>query len=310
MARQNVNKKDCEPTSVWKENKIPVLEFCSIERASQLLKCQESDIKHWIMRRLISPSVYIRNLTQVHATFFVNDKNISSEQAMNKLNELTGKPSSLYYSPDVIPHMADELDIAASGGSESGFNTALQLKASLYGLWELRSNFFNPCGDKIIMDEPDPFFLPYSDNFDENTLLICYPTQPVIFRMNELLLTRYEIEHIYRASRSGNHLKNTRNNPPELKEGEHYTQKKAQKDRIEIQKAINKLLALYPSIPSDKDQCYRTRDGKLIKDGVARLLDLHESTLFDGGKSPLKLGDTLRDAVGEYLKTLGWNGKS
>ena len=55
--------------SVWAENGIPPLKYCSIERAAKLLRCEKSDIIHWMpdiqlmlefQKSLVNASVWVK----------------------------------------------------------------------------------------------------------------------------------------------------------------------------------------------------------------------------------------------------------
>lgn len=86
----------------------------------------------------------------------------------------------------------------------------------------------------------------------------------------------------------------------------HQSQKKAIENRAEIHKAINKLLALYPSKDESDDDRYRNRNDVIIKSRIAKLVLNHEATLFEGGVSPIKDHKLLISIISDYLDELGW----
>lgn len=153
-------------------------------------------------------------------------------------------------------------------------------------------------------------FSPLSYYLYENGLLDKSKLKPITtLTINDLYITKKQINRIYNnKGKALPRIMTTEDESKYIKEKNmHPTQKKALEDRMEIRKAINKLLAIYPSNPKDEDTCYRTKNGKLIKAKIADVLNNHQATLFDSGKLPLRDHDTLLDAIGEYLKELGWN---
>lgn len=86
----------------------------------------------------------------------------------------------------------------------------------------------------------------------------------------------------------------------------HQSQKKAIENRADIHRAINKLLALYPSKDESDDDRYRNRNDVIIKSRIAKLVLNHEATLFEGGVSPIKDHKLLISIISDYLDELGW----
>lgn len=69
------NNKSNEFKNIWQKNGIPTLEYCSIERAIQLLDCKRSDIIHWLLTEKIRFAVYIEEpiSTEFTAIETIND---------------------------------------------------------------------------------------------------------------------------------------------------------------------------------------------------------------------------------------------
>ncbi|UBX48249.1 hypothetical protein LDO51_13920 [Providencia alcalifaciens] len=318
-------------TKIWSDKKIPSINWCRIDRAAHLLNCEVDDILQWAAYRQIELYLYLddidcyvstSNANKSHLLKFIDDSMFASlttssfqgnyEWVNNDENNYLNKKSGGEY---------NDYQQAKEGDSNVRYelmyienNIKVEAFGVASGLWAI-----NP---RII----ESFFLLKRNVYVYSADFYCLVGDGVEIELKvdgshsynialelqnkeNIFINQSGMERIYDAIGSNIKVKKIEKISSNTRDIEksHYKIIKAVEDRKLIKKAINKLLAIYPSTPEDKDMCYRTKNGKLIKAKIADILNNHESTLFDSGELPLKDRDTLLEAIGEYLKELGWN---
>jgi hypothetical protein len=211
MARQNANKKDDEIKNVWHKNGIPPLEFCSIERAAQLLDCRVDDIYHWINIGKLYPAVFFENHVDVTFSIYLKGDECDEDTLVTAAHEAVNRPSiinlhfgtkSVVYGDGVIEGIHKYCEPAKN--YNRGVNS-LRLSGSICGLW--LPSFFNLWADGTIQtikwansifppDEPD----------DGGAVLIAALTGNMDVSASNLMILRKDIERIFNCGKTGDEL--------------------------------------------------------------------------------------------------------
>lgn len=198
--------------NVWEKNKIPPLEFCSIERAAQLLDCQINDIYHWINTSKIFPSVFFDSHVNVNIHAHIMGDEIAEIEAIRWIYSEIQKPTiiSIDYgvrSYSVNDHgCAEDVELYDNGRYkyEHGANS-LTKAASICGLWT--PSFYNlwSSDSSQFINSENSIFLPYDTDKD---LSIIYATllDNIEISASNLMLTKADIDRIYQAGQGGHEL--------------------------------------------------------------------------------------------------------
>lgn len=321
MKKKNIinTKKD----NIWSINGIPEMEYCSLLRASELLKCNVNDLLHFAETKKIQlcilPYGYKANLihprdfreikkwesfckTHWRKSFLgdkrVRDGSYSEIMLMRDMDEnydiddekKSGKRGVYLIGLWCITGISRNifLELQLLGGIELNLSELLFLEIDYIGEPE-EFNSFVASSSKMMSIEND---------FEDKELKLT---------IDDLFITKKQINKIYDGIGSELTQMNDIERQDEIifKRTEHHTQIKAKENRLKIHKAITKLLALYPHNPNDDSTNYRTIDGKLIISRLSKCLDYHATMLFDDNELPIKDDSRLRCIISEYLGELG-----
>lgn len=320
MKKKNISsvKKD----NVWSINGIPEMEYCSLSRASELLKCNVSDLLHFAevkkIQLCIFPYAYKVNIMTPIAFMDINEWESFCSDIAQKSFLGDPKIRNGSYS-EIVPmrNRDDDYDIedekksnkrgayliglwSVSGVNRNIFFELQQLNQIQLKLSEVMFFEMDFIGD---LGEFNSFIAsPYEVNPSQE-----YEDEELTLSISDLFITKKQINKIHDGI--GNELTaiNIIDNQKKIKtiESEHHTQIKAKENRLKINKAIIKLFALYPHNPNDDSTNYRTSDGKLIISRISKCLDYHAARLFDDNELPIKDDSRLRHIISEYLDELG-----
>ncbi|KGP43409.1 hypothetical protein [Morganella morganii] len=207
------NRSKEEWKNIWQKNGIPQLEFCSIERASQLLDCQTEDIYHWINTSKIFPSVFFESLVKVNIHAHVTGDEMAEEEIIGFIYSEVSKPTKISIDYGVKGYSMNELgnysaDPEFTDNSVHNYInnvTSLHIPGSIIGLWT--PSFFDPWHTKSsqIINSQNSIFMPHKI---DNVHSIIYVTllDDVEIHARNLMLTRDDIERIYIAAQKGEEL--------------------------------------------------------------------------------------------------------
>lgn len=323
--------------NIWSLNGIPEMEYCSIERAAELLQCKINDLLHFAETGSIEICI---KLQQYKASIFSPMKYRSKDEwenfCENEMPELMNFGMTLrkYGVSRITPSFSIQIDDIKPNYlyEYENFEFLRKPQVFLSGLWCLigtsDKNIYSDLASKgyitlnplnFTLKEADFPFEPMKDetffasSIDEhlydNNLLIKERVKPIVrLTVNDLYITKTQINKIH--SSIGQELASVSgiDEKRHYEQKEHHTQIKARENRMKINKAITLLLALYPHNPDDSTS-YRTSDGRLIISRIGKCLDYHAGTLFDDTELPVKDDSRLRAIISEYLDNLGYRGE-
>ncbi|MEY0056686.1 hypothetical protein AB7W56_17615 [Providencia rettgeri] len=324
MKKKNISsaKKD----NVWSINGIPEMEYCSLSRASELLKCNVSDLLHFAEVRKIQlcifPYGYKVTMMLPMAFMEINEWELFCKDIARK--SLLGNPTvrdGSYSELEPMRNVDEKYDIEDEKNS-------YKRGAYLMGVWGINGVYRNIFHElqlygkiqlklsEVVFSEIDYIGEPGEFNyFAASSYEKKFPIDSENENENEestlttddLFITKKQINKIYEGIGHELATGNTFNDYKKIKpiENEHHTIIKAKENRIKIHKAITKLFALYPHNPNDDSTNYRTSDGKLIISRISKCLDYHAARLFDDNELPIKDDSRLRHIISEYLDELG-----
>ncbi|HHQ6610059.1 TPA: hypothetical protein ACSTL2_000385 [Morganella morganii] len=214
-----------EPKNVWEANSIPSLDFCSIKRASELLKCSESDISHWIQMRYIRPAIFFDSWQKVELTIYSFNDAISADDMLDLVRD-----AARHLSTFLIMRQPESQKSSDTGSSEDNKNVAsikkqhkakeyhTTISCSISGLWLPRISF-KTHGSIIEIQETTFFYLPREEH--DQCYVSCTIDSPMLFNHDDILITKSDIERIYDAGRQGKTLgryETTKINDAEIEE--------------------------------------------------------------------------------------------
>lgn len=322
MKKKNIinTKKD----NIWSINGIPEMEYCSLLRASELLKCNVSDLLHFAETKKIQLCIFLYgykvNLMFPMAFMEIDEWELFCENIRKKSFLGDPKVRDGSYSK-IIPmrNKDDNYDIEDEKKSN-------KRGAYLTGLWcidGILRNIFIELQllgkTQIKLSEVLFFEMDYIDDSGGFNSFVAssydekfsnhneFEDEELILTIDNLFITKKQINKIYDGIGSELTERSNIKRPDEVifNKIEHHTKIKAKENRLKIHKAITKFLALYPHNPNDDSTNYRTIDGKLIISRLSKCLDYHATMLFDDNELPIKDDSRLRCIISEYLGELG-----
>lgn len=210
--------------TIWQRERIAPLEFCSIQRASEILKCSTEDLMHLGKIGAIELCVLIKNLpSTLMIRGFPRKKDFDDNSVKDKFNSIGLKTDgSLYFDKDdPFTRFKIEREVTGTFRHYAGHSERMVLLSGLArGLWALPhqtvERFSKDNKEKVKTLYPERHLL-----FQKSTDL--YPVlylnelfKPVkdrlfdgrSFSMDDLLLSRRTINNIYEAMDKGVQLPN------------------------------------------------------------------------------------------------------
>ncbi|CDH07046.1 hypothetical protein XBO1_2520017 [Xenorhabdus bovienii str. oregonense] len=331
-------KRQVNNDNVWKANGLPEMEYCSLRRAAELLKCKVHDLLHFAEIRAIELCIKTQGFeSALYSPMHYREKSEWENFCGGSLSVLLGLNPPIRgggvsrFSPK-FTHSIDFLNGKTTDSYFYEYADSPALRRPLvflFGLWVIAGltewSIFSelPIKGEISLsaldftlkeadyefnpEKDDVFFVsPLTEHLYENNGLLKKRVTPIVtLTIDDLYITKIQINKIY--SNIGGEvpiLRNEEKNQSHVIK-EHHTQIKAYENRLKIHKAITKLFALYPHNPNDDATNYRTTEGKIIIARIAKCLDYHAATLFDDRESPIKDDLTLRNIISDYLKDIG-----
>lgn len=290
--------------NVWKANGIPRLEFCSIERASQLLSCEVNDIYHWINMGKIYPTIYFNNHVEVNITAYISGEQINKDEAMNTIFSVVKKPSIIncYYGDLSNGKKQVNYFENATLYHENKKNLLIS-RASICGLWT--PSFYEPWSDGLIqsINSQNSIFLP-DDSSGEDVFLVANLVDMIEIGSQNLLITRDDIERIYYAGLNGHDL--SYSSLPTMQDGtqqvENKSTIKSKVKKLEMEKGIYKFLFKCPH--EKKSNEYKFNNEKINRTKLIECMKDKSVFLFGSEVMPLTDKDYLMPIITEVLDDL------
>lgn len=209
MAKKTPNI-DNKSQSVWQENGIPPLEYCSIVRASELLKCQTGDIYHWINTGKVYPVIQIETALNVRVYVTMEDSSQSPDDVISMVYGLVSKPSRLVIHECV---RCDQSNTCESNNLEIQQLLALlppqkyrfELVGNIAGIWS--PSLYESWHDgKIQVLETQNMIFPVEFDPKPGDIVFFHSSESIEIQSTNLMIMRADIEKIYRAGLSGEEL--------------------------------------------------------------------------------------------------------
>lgn len=208
MGNKKPSKPNSEWVNVWQKNGIPPLEFCSIERAVQLLDCQISDIYHWINIGKLYPAIFIENHVDVTFSIYLKGDECDDDVLVAAAYASVNRPSiiNLHHGSESGAYgdgiIEEEYKYCEPDGSYSHGVNRLYLSGSICGLWlpSFYSQWRN--GDVQTIKSDNSIFLPDEPD-DGGVLLIAALDESIDVSASNLMILRKDIERIFDCGKAG-----------------------------------------------------------------------------------------------------------
>ncbi|NKI73257.1 hypothetical protein Dpoa2040_000443 [Dickeya sp. CFBP 2040] len=191
--------------NIWIDKQVAPLEYCSIQRASALLKCEEEDFLHWHDIGAISLAIKLNNKTSANL-YFISDKMLSDSEKKKvriELNQLYNFESSR------IIGSVDDIEITFSSSGRNGFRYNISPPCLIFGVWRILDDFNLSCS--LGNAEKLYSMSVFQEQSISPTLLrvvVAMLEMAVAYDKRSLFVLRSDIENIYTHAMTGQPMPN------------------------------------------------------------------------------------------------------
>ncbi|EPK3133338.1 hypothetical protein I9723_002540 [Morganella morganii] len=211
MGNKKSVKTNSEWVNVWQKNGIPPLEFCSIERAAQLIDCQVSDIYHWINIGKLYPAIFIENNVDVTFSIYLKGDECDDDVLVAAAYASVNRPSIINLHRGSEPGAYGDGIIEEGykycypdGGYSHGVNR-LYLSGTICGLWLPSFYSLWRRGD-IQTIKSDNSIFPPDEPDDGGAVLVAALDESIDVSASNLMILRKDIERIFDCGKAGREL--------------------------------------------------------------------------------------------------------
>ncbi len=286
------------------------MEYCRIDRASELLNCKISDLLHWLSLGVISPALMLDKCRC--SAYPSTDLAISRVFDNSVLSPITLTESS---------QINREIELQENWGIEFKKHTKSNIY-QLFGCWHFynsKLNFMALSFGSVTVSLVDMFFYPVGENYlsgdspeeyltEDEMLTLEFQlisTDDIQLTLSDIFISRYDIELIHQNIGNEIEDRNDGFSPYINQKRPHPKQTEAKKTKEIMFSGISKALVRYP-YSEDERHPFRNyvRNGKIIKSKLRELLKQYSASLFPNECLPVNSDDAIDKYINEYIDHL------